>query len=44
MIAAADHRNYVATISTTFGGGRISRSAFRQRDSDLEQCFNAIRD
>src|SRR5262249_22044306 len=26
-------------IATTFGGGRMSHSAFRQRDSDLEQCF-----
>src|SRR5262249_49791217 len=39
MIAAATHRNGVATITTTFGDGRMSRSVFRRRDSNLGQCF-----
>src|SRR5262249_48937168 len=39
MIAAATHRNCVATITTTFGEGRMSCSVFRQRDSNLGQCF-----
>src|SRR5262245_5230010 len=39
MIAAATHRNGGATITTTFGDGRMSRRVFRQRDSNLRQCF-----